>query len=65
MNDIDIWRTANEMMKLYGEEAEFKAALRADKLLELGDPEGFHVWKRISQAIKDLTKQLPDKQTVH
>jgi hypothetical protein len=65
MDDIDIWRTANEMMKLYGEEAEFKAALRADKLLELGDADGFHVWKRVVQAIVNLTKQLPDKQTVH
>lgn len=62
---IDIWRIANEMMKLYGAEAAFKASLRADKLLELGDADGFHVWKRVSQAIQELTKHLPEKQTVH
>lgn len=65
MVDIDIWRTANEMMKLYGKEAEFKAGMRADKLLELGDLEGFHVWKRIAQAITELAKPNSDKQTVH
>ncbi len=65
MDDIDIWRTANEMIKLYGEDAEFKAGLRADKLLDLGDTEGFHVWKRIALAIADLTKRLPNDKSVH
>lgn len=65
MDEIDIWRTANEMMKLYSRDAEFKAGLRADKLLELGDVDGFHVWKRVVKAIVDLTKSLPGKQSVH
>jgi hypothetical protein len=37
MDDIDIWRTVNEMLELYGDGAEFKTQLRADKRSELGD----------------------------
>lgn len=65
MDDIAIWRTAQEMMKLYGQDAEFKAGLRADRLLELGDTDGFHVWKRISAAIVSFTGPKAGCETIH
>lgn len=54
MSNTEIWRLANEMIRLYGEDAGIKAAMRADKLLELGDPKGFHTWKAVTQAIERL-----------
>ncbi len=54
MTNTEVWRLANEMIGLYGEDAAIKAAMRADKLLELGDPEGFRAWKQVAQAIKGL-----------
>ena len=54
---IDIWRAANEIMKLYGEDAVLRACMRADALLDQGDTKGFFVWKRIARAIDDLAQK--------
>ena len=44
-SDIDIYRTANLIIKQRGAlEAELEAAQRADELLEAGDMEGRGVW---------------------
>ena len=59
MEAIDVWRTAHVMLKEYGAEAELLAAQRADALLDLGDPEGFAVWKRVVAAIVDLERKKP------
>lgn len=54
IDTTDIWRAANVMLELYGDDAGVRAALRADALLEQGDTQGFFVWKRITQVIDDL-----------
>ncbi len=38
MEERDIWRTADLLMKQHGEDAECVAAQRADALLAEGDP---------------------------
>lgn len=60
---IDIWRAANLMIEMLGEDAARKAAMRADALLEQGDTEGFFSWKRITRAIDDLSRETrgPDE----
>ena len=57
--DIDIWRSANVMVKRYGEDAALEAAKRADELLEAGDMDGCAVWKQIVAAVEDLQRQAP------
>ena len=52
--EIDIWRAANLLIKQHGDGAELVAAQRADELLDRGDVEGVHVWKRIRRAIVEL-----------
>ena len=37
---------AEQMRKLYGTDAAIHAAMRADKLMDQGDVEGFEMWKR-------------------
>ncbi len=48
--DLDIYRTANEYIKRYSENAAVHAAMRADELLAKGDLNGQRVWIRIIAA---------------
>ena len=58
---IDIFRTANELIKQHGEDAPIHAAMRADELLDQGDMDGVAVWKRILKAVDELlSEEVPD-----
>ncbi len=48
--DLDIYRSANLLVKQHGEDAPIEAAMRADAMLEAGDLDGYAVWKRILRA---------------
>ncbi|MCH8111938.1 MAG: hypothetical protein IH905_08300 [Proteobacteria bacterium] len=52
--DLDIFRSANLLVKRHGEDAPTKAAMRADAMLEAGNLDGFSVWKRILWAVEEL-----------
>ena len=54
MLDLNIYRTANELIKQHGEDASIHAAMRADKMLEAGDMNGQAVWKCVLAAIDEL-----------
>ena len=56
MDEIDIWRAANEIIKRFGDEAPLIAARRADALLGLGEFGGFQAWTRITKAIGWLSE---------
>ena len=59
-SDIDIYRTANVLVKQHGQNAPIHAAMRADELLEAGDMEGCAVFKRVLKAIEEmLSKERP------
>jgi triphosphoribosyl-dephospho-CoA synthetase len=57
--EIDIWRSANLMVREHGEDAALEAAQRADTMLERGDMDGCAVWKRILKAIEELQREVP------
>jgi hypothetical protein len=59
VDDPDIWRAANLMLKRHGADAEVAAAMRADELLARGDVEGCSVWKRILVAVRELSRTAP------
>jgi hypothetical protein len=59
VSDIDIWRTAAEMIKGYGDTADIEAAARADALQDKGDLEGQRVWLLVLNAIDELQKVQP------
>ncbi len=44
-SDIDIFRSANILVKQHGEDAPIEAAMKADATLEAGDLNGYAVWK--------------------
>ncbi|MEZ5833313.1 MAG: hypothetical protein R3D05_19230 [Dongiaceae bacterium] len=56
ISDLDIWRSANELIKQFGDTAEIEAAARADALLDKGDLDGQRVWLRILKEIDEMQK---------
>ncbi len=65
-SDLDIYRSANELIEQHGEVADLEAAMRADECLAAGDMEGEAVWIRIVKAIAELlSKERPDDAEVH
>ncbi len=54
ISDLDIYRSAQVLVKQHGEDAPIEAAMRADAVLEAGDLDGYAVWKRILRAVEEL-----------
>ncbi len=57
--DIDIYRTAQVMIRRYGDTATIEAAAHADEFLDKGDLDGQRTWLRILRAIDTLTDTTP------
>ncbi len=65
-SDIYIYRSANELIKQFGDAADIEAAMRADELMEAGDMEGEAVWLMIVKAIAELlSEERPEGADVH
>ena len=64
--DIEVYRSAQVLIREHGEDADLEAAIRADAMLAKGDLEGPAVWKHILAAIEQIrrTEQL-DGETIH
>ncbi len=58
-SDLDIYRSAQALVKQHGPDAAIHAAMRADAMLEAGDPGGCAVWKRILRAVEELQGTAP------
>ncbi len=58
-SDLDIYRSANLLVKRHGEDAPIQAAMRADELLDAGDLDGAAVFKRILKALRELDGTAP------
>ncbi len=56
-SDLDIYRTANVLVKRYGEDAALEAAQRADAMLEKGGLDGQRVWTRVLAAVKEIQRE--------
>ncbi len=57
--DLDIYRSAQVLVKQHGQDAPIHAAMRADAMLEKGDMDGDAVWKRILRAVEELRRVEP------
>ncbi len=57
--DLDIYRSANLLVKHHGTDAPIHAAMRADAMIEKGDLDGYAVWKRILRAVEELRGTEP------
>ena len=54
--DLDIYRSANLLVKQHGQDAQIEAAMEADAMLEKGDLGGYAVWKQVLQAVEELRR---------
>ena len=59
ISEIDIWRAANLMLKRYGEKALEESEARAYELAAADDYNGVAVWRRIRDAVAQLTNKTP------
>ena len=65
-SDLDIYRSANELIKQFGDAADIEAAMRDDERLAAGDMDGEAVWLRIVKAVEELlSEERPDDAGVH
>ena len=55
-SDLDIFRTANVLIRNHGDGVALEAAQRADAMLERGDMDGCAVWKRIVAAVEEIER---------
>ncbi len=58
--DLDVYRSANLLVKQHGKDAPIEVAMRADAMLEKGDLDGYAVWKRILRAVEELRRVGPE-----
>ena len=57
---IDIWRSAQSMIRQYDAAAASEADARASALTEQSDSAGGAVWRRIREAIDQLQNDTPN-----
>jgi hypothetical protein len=50
-HDPEIWRSANELVRLYGRAADYQAALRAARHLIRADIEAHETWMQVVRTI--------------
>ncbi len=50
--DLDIYRSANLLVKRHGVDAPIQATMRVDAMLDKGDLGGYAVWRRILRAVE-------------
>ena len=56
---LDIYRSANALVKQHGQAAPIQAAMRADAMLDKGDLDGAAVWRRILGAVEEIQRVEP------
>ena len=59
IHDLDIYRSANVLIREHGDEAVIAAVKHADAMLAKGDLEGQVVWKRIVRAVEEIQREEP------
>jgi len=53
-SESNTYRSANELIKLHGDDAKIAAALRADACADEGDLDGAAAWLQVIDAISTL-----------
>jgi len=63
--DLDIYCSAQVLVKHHGPDAPIHAAMKADAMLDKGDLDGVAVWRRVLRAVEELlSKERPAGVTV-
>ncbi len=66
MRQVDIYRSANLLIKQHGANAKIFAAMQADACATNGDAVGRATWLRVIEAIGELQNTVPrEADTLH
>ncbi len=66
IRDLDIYRSANVLIREHGEDAALDAATWAIAMLDKGDLDRYAVWKRILRAVEEIQRTDPaDDEPIH
>jgi hypothetical protein len=63
VENIEIWRAAQQIINRYPEEPLLEACQRADAAYTAGDLVNFDLWQRAAQAVKELLRNKAEKGT--
>ncbi len=58
-SDLDIYRSADLLVKQHGQDAPIHAAMQAEAMLEPADLDGYAVWRRVLRAVEELQETGP------
>jgi len=63
----DIFRTANLLIKEYGEMASVGAQIKVDQMFKRGDMQGQQLWLKVAKAVEQLQSEKAPltNQTLH
>ena len=59
MDEIDVWRAAQLLIRQHGDLAELEATKHSLAMAERGDTAGEAVWTRVLRTIEKLRKTSP------
>lgn len=60
VTEIEVWRAAAQMVRMFGDDAEIMACQRADGAIDQGDAFNEKLWTRVAAAVKELQRQKPN-----
>jgi len=64
--ETEVYKTANQVIDKFGDEAGLYAAIRGDEFQRLGNQEGEVLWRRICKAVEVLqTNERPNAAVLH
>ncbi len=58
--EIDLRRSAMQIIDRYGDDAPFEAAMRADAMLEAGDLDGERVWIAVKRRVDEMLSEVSE-----
>jgi len=57
VTELEIYRAANQLIRLFPRDADAEASRRSRRAYELGDITNFHLWARIARAAMELGRK--------
>ncbi len=57
-SDLDIYRSAQVLVKQHGADASIQAAMRADSMLDKGDLDGYAALKHVAQTVQEMALRV-------
>ena len=58
-SDVNVWRAAQEIIRLFPQNPQIAACQHADAAWEEGDVQNFRYWMRVAVAVRDLIRTRP------